>query len=65
MLRYFLVTYNTPFGFGNICLTGQRFPSQEFVKNYVSKHTGAEIVIVVHVFEFKNEQDFEDFQRVV
>jgi hypothetical protein len=63
MIRYFLVTYATPLGYGNLCMSGMRFPSQEFVKEYVTEQTGTAPVVVVHVFEFKSKEDFDDFQR--
>jgi len=64
MIRYFLITYATPIGYGNLCISGERFPAQEFVKDYVTRQTGTEPVVVINVFEFKNEEDFKDFQRL-
>jgi hypothetical protein len=61
-MRYFLITYAHPTGFGNLCVTGEQFPSQEFIQRHVAGETGTVQIIVVNVFEFRSEEDYLAFQ---
>lgn len=61
-MRYFLITYAHPSGFGNLCVTGLQFPSQDFIRQHVAGETGTVQIIVVSVFEFRDEADYMAFQ---
>ena len=61
-MRYFLISYAHPGGFGNLCVSGYQFPSQEFVQQHVAGETGTIQVIVINIFEFRSEADFLAFQ---
>jgi hypothetical protein len=63
-MRYFLVSYAHPNGFGNLCISGSNFPAQEFIRNQVASETGTIQVIVVNIFEFRNERDYLAFQGI-
>lgn len=62
-MRYFLVSYAHPSGFGNLCIEGIEFPSQQFIREQVSRQMGTVQIIVITVFEFKNKADYDAFQR--
>ncbi len=61
-MRYFLISYAHPNGFGNLCVSGSFFPAQEFIRQQVAGETGTIQVIITNVFEFKNEADYLAFQ---
>lgn len=63
-MRYFFVSYAHPTGYGNICLTGSRFPSQQFIRNQISLQMDTQQIVVLSIYEFKNQQDYEAFQEV-
>ncbi len=63
-MRYFLVSYAHPSGYGNICLVGSQFPSQQFIRHQISQQMNTEQMVVLSIFEFKNQQDYDAFQAV-
>lgn len=62
-MRYFFVSYAHPSGYGNICLTGSQFPSQQFIRNQILRQMDTQQVVVLSIYEFKNQQDYEFFQQ--
>jgi hypothetical protein len=62
-MRYFFVSYVHPRGYGNICLTGSQFPSQQFIRNQILRQMDTQQVVVLSIYEFKNQQDYEFFQQ--
>jgi hypothetical protein len=63
-MRYFFVSYAHPEGFGNLCITGNRFPAQQYIRDQISQQMNTTQIIVISVFEFRNREDYEAFQAV-
>lgn len=61
-MRYFFVSYAHPIGYGNICLTGNMFPSQQFIREQISQQMDTQQIVVLSIFEFKDQQDYQAFQ---
>lgn len=61
-MRYFFVSYAHPEGFGNLCITGNRFPAQQYIRDQISQQMNTNQIIVISVFEFRNREDYEAFQ---
>jgi hypothetical protein len=63
-MRYFFVSYAHPSGYGNICLTGSQFPSQQFIRDQIFRQMDTQQIVVLSIYEFRNQQDYEAFQEV-
>lgn len=61
-MRYFLVSYAHPEGFGNICITANLFPTQKFIRDQISAQMYTSQIVIISIFEFKNLEDFRNFQ---
>jgi len=58
--RYFLFAYSTGSQTGNIFMSSEKMPSNDFLVNDTKERYGAKAVIT-NIFEFKSEQDYLDF----
>lgn len=61
-MRYFFVSYAHPEGFGNLCITGNMFPAQQYIRDQISQQMNTNQIIVISIFEFRNREDYEAFQ---
>jgi hypothetical protein len=61
-MRYFFVSYAHPEGFGNLCITGNQFPAQQYIREQVSQQMNTNQIIVISIYEFRNREDYEAFQ---
>jgi len=57
-MRYFLISYRTEFQIGNLRFVQERFPSVEQISSEIKQN---QYLAILHIFEFKSKEDFEDF----
>lgn len=65
-MRYFLISFNLKniASVGNLLIEEETFPSTSQINKVVqSYHSINEEVIILNIFEFKNKQDFQDFDQ--
>lgn len=65
-MRYFFISFiserkNIP-GNGNATYLSKTFPSLNHLSKYITKDTGADIIIVTNIFEFKSKEDYNSFK---
>jgi len=62
-MRYFLVSYIAPDGYGSIWFEHPEFPNYQWLCHKITdSHTGNEIIIL-NIYEFNNKLDFDNFKR--
>jgi len=59
-MRYFLISFAHSYGFGNITLYREIFPSLQTLLQETEK-AGLTEISILHIFEFKNEIDFNNY----
>lgn len=65
-MRYFLVTFNLEglASLGNILIELPTFPSKTYIQKLVHSYIiERKEVIIVTIFEFKNETDYKSFEK--
>lgn len=66
-MRYFLITFNIKSlaSLGNILIELPTFPSKWYIQKFVCGIMQSSVeVIVVNIFEFKNEEDYKNFEKI-
>ncbi|MGD1841559.1 MAG: hypothetical protein ACFB0B_11790 [Thermonemataceae bacterium] len=61
-MRYFLVSYLSPEGFGSIWFEHKTFPNYKWLCLKISEGRIDNNIIIVNIFEFKDKEDFDTFK---
>ncbi len=72
-MRYFLISFTAANFFGSVWFSSQRFPTHAFIisetKQLVRDKKFTEIsdseFVILNIFEFKSEEDYNNFIREV
>lgn len=66
-MRYFLISYAYPSGFGTILIENQlgNFPSEGTIKTGAAGHSGTSLdgISILNIFEFKSKKDFTSYHN--
>ncbi|MCU0439997.1 MAG: hypothetical protein MUC49_19090 [Raineya sp.] len=62
-MRYFLVSYIAPDGFGSIWFEHSEFPNYQWLCQKITDSDTKQEIIVLNIYEFKNKIDFDTFRR--
>lgn len=63
-MRYFLINFSAIPASGNIWMRYEKFPSNIKMLEYIqATHHNAKLtsIVITNIFEFKSEQDYQDF----
>ena len=69
-MRYFFISYsvrnNNITAEGNLLISQDKFPNNNYLRNYIDKEYGYEIndLVIMNLFEFKNKKDYLDFKEI-